>query len=184
MTRTKRLAFLTAMVAALLLPPAASAQYVVENLGRGVIAIRASENTVYIGWRLLGTDPLDIGFNVYRASGSGSPVKLNNTLVVATTDYVDVSADLTQANAYTVRPVLKGTELAASTPFVLSANPPIQQYLTVPLDRPAGGSVEVPPGSPTGTFTYILDSSSERACPIRQGRASSIATPWCRPSRR
>jgi rhamnogalacturonan endolyase len=77
-TRTKRLAFLTAMVAALLPPPAASAQYVVENLGRGVIAIRASENTVYIGWRLLGTDPSEIGFNVYRASGPGAPVKLNN----------------------------------------------------------------------------------------------------------
>ena len=159
-TTTKRLAFLTAVAAALLLPPATSAQYVVENLGRGVIAIRASENTVYIGWRLLGTDPVDIGFNVYRASGSGSPVKLNDTLVVATTDFVDVSADLTQTNAYTVRPVLKGTELAASAPSVLPANPPIQQYLTVPLDRPAGGSVEVPPGSPTSTFTYSPNDAS------------------------
>lgn len=156
----KTLAFLTLLVAALLLPPAASAQYVVENLGRGVIAIRASENTVYIGWRLLGTDPSDIGFNVYRASGSGSPVKLNDTLVAATTNFVDASADLTLPNAYTVRPVLKGVELAASTPFVLSANPPIQQYLTVPLDRPAGGSVEVPPGSPTSTFTYSPNDAS------------------------
>ena len=36
-----------------------------------MIAIRASESTVYVGWRLLGTDPSDIAFNVYRASGSG-----------------------------------------------------------------------------------------------------------------
>ena len=48
----------------------AAGRYVVENLGRGLIAIRASESTVYVGWRLLGTDPSDIAFNVYRASGA------------------------------------------------------------------------------------------------------------------
>ena len=36
------------------------AKYFVENLGRGVIAIRTSENAVYVGWRLLGTDPSDL----------------------------------------------------------------------------------------------------------------------------
>ena len=52
------------IVACVLHPTIAPAQYVVENLGRGVIAIRASETTVYVGWRLLGTDPVDVGFNV------------------------------------------------------------------------------------------------------------------------
>ena len=79
---------------------------------------------------------------------------------MATTNLVDASADLTQANTYTVRPVLEGTELAASAPFVLPANAPIQQYLTVPLDRPAGGNVEVPAGSPTSTFTYSPNDAS------------------------
>jgi rhamnogalacturonan endolyase len=155
MTKTKILAFLTAITCAcLLLPAAAPAQYVVENLGRGLIAIRASDNTVYVGWRLLGTDPPDIAFNVYRASASSAPLKLNDAPLATTTNLVDVSADLNQVNTYTVRPVLQGTELAASTPFVLSANAPVQQYLTVPLDRPAGGNVEVPAGSPTSPFTY------------------------------
>ena len=45
------------VISCLLHPTIAPAQYVVENLGRGVIAIRASETTVYVGWRLLGTDP-------------------------------------------------------------------------------------------------------------------------------
>jgi hypothetical protein len=44
------------IVACLLHPAIAPAQYVVENLGRGVMAIRASETSVYVGWRLLGTD--------------------------------------------------------------------------------------------------------------------------------
>jgi hypothetical protein len=53
-TKTKNLGSLAAVISAwLLLPAAASAQYVVENLGPGLIAIRASENTVYVGWRLL-----------------------------------------------------------------------------------------------------------------------------------
>ena len=154
------LVFLTAIISACLLPPATSAQYVVENLGRGLIAIRASETTVYVGWRLLGTDPPDIAFNVYRASGSAAPVKLNPAPLTATTNLVDASADPTQANTYTVRPVLQGTELAASSPFVLAAGAPIQQYLTVPLDRPAGGSVEVPAGSPSSNFTYSPNDAS------------------------
>jgi rhamnogalacturonan endolyase len=137
-----------------------SSKYRVENLGRGVIALRASDTGVYVGWRLLGTDPADLAFNVYRTTNGGTPVKLNGQPLTATTDLVDTSADLTQANSYTVRPVLKGTELAASTPFVLPAGAPVQQYLTVPLQRPAGGNVEVPEGSPTSAFTYSPNDAS------------------------
>ena len=156
----KTLALLSATTCAcLLFPTAVPAQYIVENLGRGVIAIRASENTVYVGWRLLGTDPADIAFNVYRASGAGAPARVNDVPLVAMTNVVDVSADLSEVNTYTVRP-LKGTELAASTPFVLPANAPVQQYLTVPLERPAGGDVEVPAGSPTSTYTYSPNDAS------------------------
>jgi rhamnogalacturonan endolyase len=125
-----------------------------------VIAVRASETTVYVGWRLLGTDPADVAFNVYRATGSASPVKVNASPLTATTNLVDTAADLTQNNAYTVRPVLQGTELSASAPFALPANAPVQQYLTVPLDRPAGGNVEVPAGSPTSAFTYSPNDAS------------------------
>ena len=149
-----------AIGASLLLPAAAAAQKVVENLGRGVVAIRASDSTVYVGWRLLGTDPTGIAFNVYRATGTGAAARLNDAPLVATTNLVDASADVSQVNVYTVRPVLLGTELAASAPFVLPANALVQQYLTLPLDRPAGGSVDVPAGSPTSTFTYSPNDAS------------------------
>jgi rhamnogalacturonan endolyase len=151
---------LSIAAASLVLPVTASAQYAVENLGRGVVALRASDTTVYIGWRLLGTDPSGIAFNVYRAAGSAPPAKLNTVPIAETTNLIDATADLTQSNAYTVRPVLEGTELQASAPFVLPANAPVQQYLTVLLDRPPGGSVEVPPGSPTSTFTYSPNDAS------------------------
>ena len=158
----KTIARLAAAVACLFIsyPTLAAPKYQVENLGRGVIALRASDTTVYVGWRLLGTDPADLAFNVYRATGTGAPVRINAAPLAATTDLVDSGADLAQANSYTVRPVLRGTELPASAPFLLAANTPVQQYLTVPLQRPPGGVVEVPPGGQVQTITYSPNDAS------------------------
>jgi rhamnogalacturonan endolyase len=139
---------------------AASGSYFVENLGRGLIALRSTDSTVYVGWRLLGSDPSDLEFNLYRTASDGTPQKLNAAPIAATTDFVDSTADPTQVNSYVVKPLWKGTELAASTPFVLPANAPVQQYLTVPLQRPAGASVEVPTGNPTQAYTYNANDAS------------------------
>ena len=157
---TRHLRFWAVAGACLFAPGGASAQYVVENLGRGVVALRTGETTVYVGWRLLGTDPAGLAFNVYRATASDPPLKLNATPIAATTDFVDGAADLSQANTYSVRPVLEGVELAASAPFVLPASAPIQQYISVPLQRPTGGSVIVPPGHPTSSYTYNANDAS------------------------
>src|SRR5206468_5957089 len=59
-----------------------------------------------LGWRMLGTDPDGIAFNLYRSSGDGPPVRLNEGPITASTNFVDGRADLTRPNAYTVRPVL------------------------------------------------------------------------------
>ena len=56
---------------ALVLSGDAVAQPVMENLGRGVVVVRTGETSAYVGWRLLGTDPAGVGFNVYRAAGAG-----------------------------------------------------------------------------------------------------------------
>ena len=65
-----------------------------EHLGRGVVAVRASATTVYVGWRLLGPDPAEIAFNVYRSTNGGAPAKLNAKPIATTTDFVDTTADL------------------------------------------------------------------------------------------
>jgi rhamnogalacturonan endolyase len=139
-------------------PPAP--KYQVENLGRGVVALRTGDNSVYVGWRLLGTDPAGLSFNLYRSSGGEPPVRLNATPLLTTTDFVDITADLAQVNAYSVRPVLEGVELAASGAFILPANSPTQPYLNVPLQRPAGGNVDVPAGHVTQAFTYSPNDAS------------------------
>ncbi len=162
----KTLALLAAGCASFLFTASIPAQtpgankYIVENLGRGVVALRTADASVYVGWRLLGTDPADVAFNLYRSTGGGVAVKLNDTPLVATTDFLDTSADLTQSNAYSVRPVLRNTELAASAAFTLGASAAVQGYLTVPLQRPPGASVEVPAGNPTQAFTYSPNDAS------------------------
>jgi rhamnogalacturonan endolyase len=133
--------------------------YTVENLGRGVVALRTG-SSVYVGWRLLGTDPASVTFNLYRATDGGAPVRLNDAPLSQTTDFVDATADFAQSNAYFVRPVLRGIELAASASFTLPANAAALPYLSVPLQRPAGGPVGVPPGGVDQNVTYSPNDAS------------------------
>ena len=151
----KNLARLSAAVALVILTGSlAHAQYVMERLSRGVVAVRTGDAEVYVGWRLFGVDAPDIAFNLYRTIDAGKPVKLNTSPLVATTDFIDRTVDPTRSNTYTVRAVVAGKEQAASAPFTLAANAPVEQYLTVPLQRPAGGEVAVPAGAPSAKYTY------------------------------
>jgi rhamnogalacturonan endolyase len=145
----------TLLTAAILTPVAAHAQFQMERLSRGVVAVRSSSAQVYVGWRLFGNDPAGIAFNLYRASNGGAPMLLNGTPVTSSTNFVDTSAPGTQSNAYFVRPVLNGIEQAASASFTLPANAPTQQYLQIPLQIPAGGT------TPSGeSYTYTANDLS------------------------
>ena len=103
------------------------AQPVMEHLGRGVVVVRSGESSAYVGWRLLGTDPDGVGFNLYRTAGAGRPKRLNQAVLTKTTDFVDATLDPTLVNRYTVRPVVRGRELDAGVPFVLPADPAIPE---------------------------------------------------------
>jgi rhamnogalacturonan endolyase len=117
-----------------------SAQRQMEMLGRGVIAIKQSDGRVYVGWRLLGTDPDAIAFNLYRATNGGKAIRLNPQPITTATSFVDAKVDPAKSNSYFVRPVLKGKEQKASAPFTLAANAPARQYLSIPLKTPEGYS--------------------------------------------
>jgi hypothetical protein len=129
-----------ALIALCLSGRAPAAERQMEALGRGVVAINQGSGRIHVGWRLLGNDPDEIAFNVYRATGGAAPVRLTATPLTQTTDYVDLTADTTQSLAYFVRPVLGETEQAASTAFTLPANAPVRGYLSIPLTPPAGGT--------------------------------------------
>jgi rhamnogalacturonan endolyase len=118
--------------------PALKAQRQMEKLGRGVIAVRTGPDSAYIGWRLLGTDPAPIAFNIYRKTGNKVPLKLNQIPIVKSTNFVDSGIDFNEDNHYFVRAVMNGHEQEESKHFNLKLNSPIQQYLTIPLKTPIG----------------------------------------------
>jgi hypothetical protein len=132
-----------------------------EYLDRGMVAVRRSTTQAYVGWRLLGTDPASIAFNLYRSANGGAAVKLNAAPLANTTDFVDSSANFTQTNVYFVRPVINGVETAPSELFTLAANAPVRQFLSVPLQVPPGGQVPdyQNPGM-TLPFTYSANDTS------------------------
>ncbi|MFD2580925.1 rhamnogalacturonan lyase [Pedobacter vanadiisoli] len=111
-----------------------------EKLDRGVIAIRQNSDSVYVGWRMFGTDADDIAFNLYRKTGNNPAVKLNHDPIIRSTNFVDVGVKFDLPNSYFVKPVLKGHELEASKAFTLIAKAPVRQYLTIPLRTPEGYS--------------------------------------------
>ena len=99
-----------------------------EYLDRGVVAL-PSGSGVYIGWRMLGDDPDNVSFNVYR-----NGTKITASPIINSTNYFDASG--TTSAAYTVKAIINGTELAANAAKATWTNP----YLLVNLQRPADGT--------------------------------------------
>ncbi|MEJ2545981.1 MAG: rhamnogalacturonan lyase, partial [Calditrichaceae bacterium] len=114
-----------------------------ETINRGLVAIAMSDNGVYIGWRLLATDPDSITFNVYRGE-----TKINEQPLAGSTNFIDTTG--TVSDSYTIVPVIGDVEQEASQEIT----PWSQNYITVPLDRPAGGT------TPSGSYTYTPNDAS------------------------
>jgi rhamnogalacturonan endolyase len=131
-----RLLSVSALV--LLFASEALAERQIERLGRGVVAIHEGKGEVYVGWRLLGTDPGSVAFNLYRVPGGRDAVKLNDHPIIDSTNFVDKGVDISRSNSYFVRPVLEGKEQEASAPYTLPANAPVQPYVSIPLRTPDG----------------------------------------------
>ncbi len=112
------------------------AQRQMEFLDRAVYAVKAS-GKIFISWRLLGTEPADAAFNVYRSS-KNKKILLNKQPLTGATIFIDESADSTVENVYSVKAVIKGKELAAGKSFTVKPN--ANPYLAIPLRTPLGYS--------------------------------------------
>ena len=130
--------FTVLVLALFIVSPSVVAQRQMENLGRGVVAMRKANDSIYIGWRLLGTELDEIAFNLYRKSGNLNPIKLNQTPIKESTNYQDGKLNFTVDNSYFVKAVLNGVEQEASKSYTIKANSPAQQYINIPLKTPEG----------------------------------------------
>ncbi|RYZ30857.1 MAG: rhamnogalacturonan lyase [Chitinophagaceae bacterium] len=114
----------------------AKAQRQMEALDRGVVAVRNADGKVFVSWRLLGTEPQELAFNVYRAVESGKQQKLNKAPIKNVTSIEDDLIDTTHNIAYSVRPVVNGKETGGAKTFVLKKGN--QPYFSIPLQTPKG----------------------------------------------
>ncbi|KAL2798694.1 hypothetical protein BJX66DRAFT_333724 [Aspergillus keveii] len=132
----------------------------VENLGRGVVAVRASDTDILVTWRLLGLDSEDITFNVYRSAGDGDAELLNDEPLTSSTgtNYLDSTADPSQANTYFVRPILDDEEQEASGTFTLPADNTVEPAIRIPI-RDSGPFKYVWVGDldGDGEYDFVID---------------------------
>lgn len=136
------------------------AQRKMEKLGRGVIATRTASNKVLVSWRLLGTEPQNLGFNVYRSQNNGTPVKLNSEVLYAGTNFEDVTAEAAAENSYTITKVTGSTEQSAGAGYTLPANTPVQPYIKIPIHNVSGYQVRYVFSGDLdgdGEFDYVID---------------------------
>ncbi len=123
----------TLLLFTIALPSSALARMQVEDLRRGLIAVRQDDG-YYLSWRLLGTEPYETGFNVYR-----DETRLNEEPITGATLFLDAEAPLN--SVYTVRTVHNGEEGNASVParIINLTEGPNAGYFDIPLQRPANG---------------------------------------------
>lgn len=139
---------------------------VMERLNRGIVAVRGSEGRAFVSWRLLGTDPAGVAFNVYR-----NGTKLNPTPLTKATCFVDTTAP--EGAMYTIRVLLNGQERRPSAPVKLVEKP----YLSLPLRTPEGYH-------PNDTSVGDLDGDGQYELIVHQvgrGRDNSQAGPTTPP---
>ena len=151
-----------------------------DYLDRGMVVMRRSTNEAYIGWRMLGTDPTDVSFNVYRSANGSGPVKLNSSPITNSTNFVDNSGtgfNSAATNSYFVRPIIDGVELGPSESFTLQANTPLRQYLNIPLQIPPGG--QQPDAANPGQFVnYTYTANDATVADLDGDGAYEIILKW------
>ncbi|MFT0802247.1 rhamnogalacturonan lyase [Bacillus swezeyi] len=114
-----------------------------ECLNRGLIAVK-TERGVFISWRLLGTDPHETAFNIYRDG-----TRINASPISSSTNFLDEHGD--EKSVYFVKSILRGKECAKSKETSVWKKP----YMDVPLNKPEGGTA--PDGK---AYTYSANDAS------------------------
>jgi rhamnogalacturonan endolyase len=113
-----------------------------ERLDRGLVAVKTAGG-VFLSWRLLGSDPADIQFNLYKNDDT-NPVNAS-PFNPAYTDYSDASGNVN--DTYQLAVLAGGAEIYRSEPVTVWN----QQYLPIPVQKPTTG--HLPNGTPYSDYT-------------------------------
>ncbi|WP_350005937.1 hypothetical protein [Pseudarthrobacter sp. WHRI 8279] len=117
-----------------------------EYLDRAPVGV-VVDGGVYLGWRLLGGDDRQLGFNVYR-----DDVRLTQEPIVGATNFVD--PDGNADSRYVVTAIDGDREISVTEEF----QPRAEQYIDIPIKSPGEGyrAADASVGDLDGDGTYEI----------------------------
>lgn len=120
-----------------------SAQKQMEDLDRGVLAVRKNSSEVLISWRIFASEFENASYNVYRGS-----TKINPNPITGSSNYIDaIPSNL----SYSITAIINGEEQEGSEPVEVWSD----IYKKIPLTIPSGGV------TPNGeSYTYTANDAS------------------------
>ena len=145
-----------------------------EPLDRGLVAVPAGAGRVYLGWRLLDTDPRGTAFDVLRSTPGGQAVTLNRLPIQDTTNFVDDTAMAGAEYAYSLRSAAPGGGPNVTRPALVTVAADAQPCVVIKLD-PGVTVQKVGVGDldGDGRYDYVLKQPQDNIDP---------ALPWWTPS--
>lgn len=139
-----------------------------EDIGRAPVAVRTGGDSVYVGWRMLGTDPGTVAFDVYRTKDGGKAERINDRPVTGSTNFIDPKAPEGPGLNYFVKPAGDGMKNGVpDTAVVWDRN-----FLTVPLRTPEGyrpGDASVGDLDGDGQYELVIHMTGRGADNSRTG---------------
>lgn len=116
------------LIALMLFPLNSLAQRQMEDLDRGVLAVRTGGSKVLVSWRILGTEFTTASYNIYRGS-----TKINSTPITGASNFEDTT---TTNSTYSVSAIIEGVEHGLSNPVDVW----VDIYKKIPITPPTGGT--------------------------------------------
>ncbi len=109
------------------------AQKQMENLDRGLVAIAQEDGNAVVQWRVLGNDPDNLKFNLYRKSNGNPAEKLNDVPLTGATYFKEESVDFSKENTWFVKTIKDNKEINEHGSYTLKPNSEIKNYHSLPL---------------------------------------------------
>ena len=104
-----------------------------SHKGRGMVALVKSEKEVYLSWRSYSWEGATQPFDIYRSTDGGDRVKLNDTPIRNSTDFVDRTASLSKSNRWELAVVKDHMMIEWEDVVSLPANSRPQPYVSLKL---------------------------------------------------
>lgn len=110
------------------------AQRQMEALDRGLVAVQAGPQEVYLSWRFLVDDPKDLAFHVYRQSeGQSQMIRVTEQPITKTCDFTDRGLSPGKY-VYVLRTVRNGKDEPGGASCTVAVTEKPQPYVSIKLD--------------------------------------------------